>query len=472
MPSIVVLGAGVCGLASAMLLARDGHDVTVLERDPEPAPATLDEAWERWSRGGVAQFRLAHFLHARAREMLDADMPDIRDALLAAGAAKLNPLQRMPPGIADQGPRPGDQRLTTITGRRPIVEYVFAHAADEEPRVDVRRGQVVTGLTTREVDGAPHVCGVRTDAGEELQADLVVDAGGRRSALVRWLTEAGAMPAAEEAEDSGFIYYSRFFGPSNGGGMPMARAPFLSPLGTFSVLTLPGDNGTWSVTIYVAAGDRPLKGLRDEDRFTALLQACPLHAHWLDGAPQGGVEALGGVLDRHRRFVSADGAPVATGVAAVADAWACTNPSLGRGIALGLAHVSLLRDVAREHLGSPRDFARAWDEVTTRELTPWYRATVAVDRARLAEMEALRRGEEPPAPDDMPSRLRAGLPVAMGSDAEIFRAGLEITSCLTLPGEVFARPGLAQRVLEIAGETGPETLPAPSREQVLAIAAG
>ena len=37
MPRITVLGAGVCGLAAAMLLARDGHDVTVLERDPAPS---------------------------------------------------------------------------------------------------------------------------------------------------------------------------------------------------------------------------------------------------------------------------------------------------------------------------------------------------------------------------------------------------------------------------------------------------
>ena len=472
MPAVVVLGAGVCGLASAMLLAREGHDVTVLERDPEPAPDTLDEAWETWSRGGVAQFRLAHYLHARAREMLEADLPDVRDALLAAGAVSLNPTLRPPPGIADRDPRPGDERLTTITGRRAIVEYVFAHAADEEPRVEVRRGQVVTGLTTRNGDGVPHVIGVRTEAGEELAADLVVDAGGRRSQLPHWLGEAGAAPAGEEAEDSGFIYYSRHFGPSNGGGMPAVMAPLLSPLGTFSVLTLPGDSGTWSVTIYIAAGDRPLKGIRHEDRWNAVVRACPLHAHWLDGEPLGGMESLGGILDRRRRLVAGDGEPVATGVVAVADAWACTNPSLGRGIALGLAHASKLPDVVRDHLGSPRDLALAWDDVTERELTPWYEATVAVDRARLAEMEALRNGTPLPVPDDIPSRLRAGLPVAMGCDADVFRAGMEIAGCLTLPREVFARPGIAERILQITDERGSTALPAPSREQLVALAAG
>jgi phytoene dehydrogenase-like protein len=40
MAHIVVVGAGVCGLASATLLAGDGHDVTVLERDDAPVPSS------------------------------------------------------------------------------------------------------------------------------------------------------------------------------------------------------------------------------------------------------------------------------------------------------------------------------------------------------------------------------------------------------------------------------------------------
>ena len=35
MAEIIVTGAGVCGLNVALLLAKDGHRVTVLERDPE-----------------------------------------------------------------------------------------------------------------------------------------------------------------------------------------------------------------------------------------------------------------------------------------------------------------------------------------------------------------------------------------------------------------------------------------------------
>ena len=46
MASILVVGGGMGGLSTAMLLARDGHEVTVLERDPAPPPASGDEAWD------------------------------------------------------------------------------------------------------------------------------------------------------------------------------------------------------------------------------------------------------------------------------------------------------------------------------------------------------------------------------------------------------------------------------------------
>ena len=41
MAQIVVVGAGVVALGTAMLLAGDGHRVIVLERDPEGRRVTL-----------------------------------------------------------------------------------------------------------------------------------------------------------------------------------------------------------------------------------------------------------------------------------------------------------------------------------------------------------------------------------------------------------------------------------------------
>lgn len=466
MARIVVMGAGICGLASAMMLSRDGHDVTVLERDPAPVPASPENAWEDWDRDGVTQFRQAHYLQPSGRAVLEEELPDVYDALLAE-ALSFSPLTLLPPWIADRTPRDGDDRFMTVTGRRPTLERVVARAAENEPDLEVRRGTAVADLLATPLDGHVHVTGVRTADGEELPADLVVDAMGRRSPLPQWLAAAGAPPVHEEAEDSGFIYYTRFF---RGDRLPVARGPLLMPIGCMTVLTLPADNRTWSITVYIAAGDRPLKRLRDAERWTAVLAACPMQAPWLEGEPMTGILPMAGVIDRYRRLM-ADGRPVATGLALVADAQACTNPSLGRGIALGLLHARKLRDVVRGELDDPRSFAMAWDAATEAELTPWYRATVRDDRTRIREIEALCNGLPPPPPADDDAAVRAALPLAAIRDPDVFRVMLADRACIGSPTAVFERPGLPERVLQLAAASSPPPPAGPDREGLLALLA-
>jgi hypothetical protein len=43
-----------------MLLAGDGHRVTVVERDPAPVPDTAAAAFDGWARRGVNQFLYPH----------------------------------------------------------------------------------------------------------------------------------------------------------------------------------------------------------------------------------------------------------------------------------------------------------------------------------------------------------------------------------------------------------------------------
>ena len=465
MAEIVVLGAGICGLAAAMMLARDGHELVLLERDAAPPAGPPAGAWEDWGRGGVAQFRQAHYLQPRGREVLDEELPGVCDAVRAAGAPAFSAVALLAPSIADRAPRAGDERFATVAARRPLLEHVLARAAEGEPRVEIRRGVTVEELLARRVDGVAHVGGVRTGDGGELRADLVVDAMGRRSPLPRLLDDAGAGPVHEESEDAGFIYYTRFF---RGSQMPAFRAAPLTPLGTITVLTLPADNGTWSVTIFISAGDRPLKRLRDADRFDAVLGALPRHAQWLDGEPISDVMPIGGTLDRLRRL-HGDGRPAATGVALLADACALTNPSSARGMALGLVHAQRLRAVVRDHLGDgPRAFADAWDADTERELVPWYRATVRDDRDRLLQIEALRQGRTPPPPADRAAAVRALLPLAASRDPDIFRVFLTQRACIGEP-DALQELQVAERILELTSDGPPPPFPGPDREGLLAL---
>ena len=303
MAEILVLGAGLNGLSTAMLLARDGHQVTVLERDPAEAPEA-GQAWEAWDRRGVSQFRLPHVMLPRWREVMERELPEVLDEVLGAGGLRPNLLAMLPESRRG-ALRDGDERFVTVTARRPVLEAAVAAVAGRTPGVAIRRGVAVTGLLADQPApgrGAARIGGVLASGGQALRADLVVDCCGRRSPLGSWLEAIGAPRPAEEREDCGFVYYGRHF-RTRTGELPRAETNMLQHYDSVSVLTLPGDNGTWSVVFTAASRDRRLRALRDPDRWDAALARYPLVAQWRDGEPITGVDVMAGLEDRYRRLV-------------------------------------------------------------------------------------------------------------------------------------------------------------------------
>jgi 2-polyprenyl-6-methoxyphenol hydroxylase-like FAD-dependent oxidoreductase len=232
------------------------------------------------------------------------------------------------------------------------------------------------------------------------------------------------------------------------------------------ILTLRADRGTWSVVVTTSADDKALRGLRDEAAWSAAVARYPHAAHWADAEPITGVDVMAGLEDRLRRYV-VDGEPVATGVVAVGDAWACTNPSLGRGASFALIHARVLRDVLREVDAAEHDkLARRFDEATARTVEPLYRATNNYDRHRLAEIDGDIAGV-PYRTDDLAWLGAKALFAAALRDPDALRANTSIASLLATPDEVFASPGLRDRVLAL-GMTAPRyPLPGPSRAELL-----
>jgi 2-polyprenyl-6-methoxyphenol hydroxylase-like FAD-dependent oxidoreductase len=466
---VVVVGAGVGGLTTAALLAGDGHDVTVVERDPSPPPASAEEAWAEWDRKGVNQFRMLHYFAPRFREVLEAELPGMAAALDDAGAARHGILDTIPDDFTG-GTQPGDERFVALTGRRPVVEHGLAAGA-AQAGITVQRGRGIAGLLVDDAGGdVPHVVGVGFDDGTELRADLVVDASGRRSALPRWLEALGARPPVEELEDCGFVYYGRHF-RSGDGSTPPPFGPLLQGYGSISILTLPADHGTWGVGVITSAQDAELRGVADVDRWSAVVRACPLVAHWIDAEPiDERIAVMAKIEDRHRTFV-VDGAPIATGVLAVADAWACTNPSVGRGASIGLLHAVALRDLLRKDADAdPATLARDWHAATDEVVEPWYRATLSFDRHRLNEMHAALDGTTYET-DDPAWELTQAMAAGTMKDPAVLRAFVKVAGVLDLPDDVLAEPGLFERVVAAGAGWRDQQPPGPTRAELVTLAA-
>jgi 2-polyprenyl-6-methoxyphenol hydroxylase-like FAD-dependent oxidoreductase len=466
MSSVIVAGGGPIGMATAILFAREGHDVTVLERDPQSPPASVSEAVETWERRGVAQFRQIHNLQPKFRHLLDAEFPEIRDALVASGARQFNMLDSLPPSIQDRSPRPGDESFSTLVARRVVAENAIARVAENTSGVKVLRGVSVQGPITDggTAKGIPRVVGVRTEHRDTMHADLVIDAMGRGSKFCDWAAGVGARRPYEESSDTGFAYYTRHYR----GTLPEYRSSVATFFSTFQVLVLPADNQTWACAIAGMAGDKPIKALRRNEAFEKLLRSIPSVAHWVEGEPVHDVVSMAGATDRYRRFV-VDDQPVILGMVAVGDAWACTNPTAGRGLSMGLLHAVALRDVARNRFDDPYGLAIALDRVTEELVTPWYQNQRHRDRQRVASVRAAIDGTQPPRPDltNPQVRMQRAFQIAAQNDPDVGRAFLEMISVLALPQEILGRPGMIEMVVAASKDRELREPEGPSRSELV-----
>lgn len=442
--TIVVVGAGLIGLTTAILLARDGHRVTVLDGDPTAPPATPEEAWVGWRRPGVNQFRQPHLMLPRWTAEMARELPDLLTRLMTDGATSVNTLHLQPEHVT-HGWRPGDEAFDTVTARRPVLEASLSRLASTQPGLTLRRGVRVTGLVADAgTDGPiPNVKGVTTAEGT-VAADLVIDAAGRRTPVPGWLRRLGGPEPALTREPCGFVYYGRHYRASDGH-LPTGHGPALSHHPSWSTLTLPSDAGTYCIVLVTSAKDRALRALREEAAWEAAARTSPVAAPWLQrGIPITVVSPIAGLEDVRRDYVR-DGRPVVTGLVAVGDASAATNPSLGRGAAIGVIQAVALRDVLTAAPTDAEALALAYAEATTTRVTPWVDATLRFDRHRLAEIDSDILGL-PYTPQDPTWAMTTALINGATGDPVLARASARVAGLLASPREALSDPQVGPRL--------------------------
>jgi 2-polyprenyl-6-methoxyphenol hydroxylase-like FAD-dependent oxidoreductase len=367
---IVVVGGGVTGLATAVLAARRGHPVTLVERDVLPAgPMSQSPALPR---PGVPHYLQPHAFIPRARLELRHHLPDVYSALVAGGASEVDLRAKLPGPV-----RAEDAELVYLAVRRPLIEWALRRAVAAERGIDVRAGGRARGFVVDEGT----VTGVRLDDGL-VAADLVVDAHGRRTVTNGWLAAAGVDAAEPAVTSCGVVYYSRYYRCRPGFELPDGPW-FLSPrgdLGYLAFASFPGDNRTFAGLLATPPGNPDWRILGRPRAFEAAVARIPALASWADPA---GVEPITDVLPMAGlRNSFTDRPSPAPGLLLAGDAYCHTDPTLAHGLAFGLVHAAAAVSALDEH-ADPVDLADAYAVATQPELRERFEWASALDDQRL-----------------------------------------------------------------------------------------
>ncbi len=371
----VIVGAGPTGLYLAMSLARRGHEVTLVDRDVGP------ESDERWHRKGVMQFHHPHFFRPQVRAALLAEVPDVADRLVAAGAL----------------PTPVSPVLPEFLGlrvRRLTFERILRAAAVAEPGVSMMQGHVsavaVEGRRAR---------GVVVD-GPTVEADLVIDASGRNGRFAHGLR------APEVGGDCGIAYVSRQYQL-----LPDAEpGPLNSPPGWsgvyhgYYVIIFLQDAGTFQVLVARPSDDKELAGLRVDAAFDAAARSIPSVATWVDPArakPHGPVMVGGNLRNGYRGQLASDGSLAVDGLLFVGDAVLTTNPAAGRGVTTSMMQAQRVLAGIDEHGSDFEAVARDFDQWCTANMRPWFDDHVALDAGQLSRWRSEGIDFAKPLPSDL-----------------------------------------------------------------------
>jgi 2-polyprenyl-6-methoxyphenol hydroxylase-like FAD-dependent oxidoreductase len=454
---VLVIGAGIAGLCTALALGPTGRAVTVLERDADLPPGDADDAFRDWNRRGVGHLRQSHAFLARLGKIIRADHPALRDALLEMGVRELGfETMLWPTQKAAYVPKPIDAELTILTSRRTTLELVIRRYVETLPNVTIRSGAMVRKLLTeRDPAGMLTVVGVLVEQGDqtsELRAPVVIDAGGKNGSGVEQLIEEGA-PIAEESESAGILYFTRHYRLRPGKSEPPREGnpPAGGDLGYLKFGVFPGDNGCFSITMCTPEIEYEMrKAIVRPEMWDRMIDNLPGLKVWCDPEQAEATSRVFGMGDLNSRWrdLARDETPAVLGFFAVGDCLVRTNPLYGRGCSLAAVQAWMIRDALAE-TPDPAGRLLAYHQRVRAELRPYYLAMRSQDR------DAIKRAEQALTPGYkrtlrekiLRSFAEDGIVPAIRLDIDLLRESMRGFHMLEHPNAWFHRPRNFLRIL-------------------------
>ncbi|MBN2624144.1 MAG: hypothetical protein JXA83_12270, partial [Acidimicrobiales bacterium] len=203
--------------------------------------------------------------------------------------------------------------------------------------------------------------------------------------------------------------------------------------------------------------------LSDPDGFEQACRALPGPAQFFTAGPLdpvGGVRPMGGLLNRLRRFVDAEGRPTVVGFHAVGDAHTCTNPLYGRGCSLALVQAVLLADAVADHPGDAVARAVAYEAGCAREVEPWFDLAVQTDQMG-ADPTGVTSAPGGGASANPQAKAMAAVFAAGATDPVIGRALARLWNMLDRPADLATQPDVVARMAQVMSD--PDAYPPPPR---------
>ena len=339
----MVVGAGMAGLLAARVLADHFDRVTVLDRDRLPDGPTM--------RAGVPQGRHLHTLLPGGLDLTAAQFPGIVEELIAGGAVGMRFGQDLvvhrPGGrsylVAVDRSEPLVTGISYLSMSRGLLEHTVRARLRQRTDVEVRDRAVVRGPLSE--GGA--VCGVVLEGGEQVHADLVVDAAGRAGRSLGWLDGLGAAQPEVSAVRCDFAYSSAILRPADadalaGGGMLVLPDP-ASATPTRGGYVTRIEGGLWIAGLGGRSGDYPPTGPAAWRAFGRTLST----PEWdrLVGTAEvvDGPTAFRYPSSVRRHFERLDRFP--DGLLAIGDAACHANPLYGHGMSAAAGQARVLDQV-------------------------------------------------------------------------------------------------------------------------------
>jgi 2-polyprenyl-6-methoxyphenol hydroxylase-like FAD-dependent oxidoreductase len=351
----VVVGAGIAGLvaAAALSLAEPTLRIVLLDRDELPeGPA---------NRRGVPQAHHAHLLMAGGLSAMESLFPvSVRDRLLDAGAHEIalgNGMLALTPdsGWLRRWRRDGPHMITCT---RALLDWVIRQALlDSHRNVSIHQATVEGLLGSAERVHGVRISGADRGLGAEVEADIVIDASGRGSGSLKWLSGIGITGIEERKLDSGLTNATRIYRtPAGAESFPLTVVqanPYDGRPGR-SAMVLPIEGNRWMVS---AGGTRGGEPPQDPDGFLAYTLSLP---HPIVGQLISGAEALTDVVVSRGRSTSnarryfERSARWPERFIVLGDALATFNPAYGQGMSVAALGAQVLaRELRQNGLTSP-----------------------------------------------------------------------------------------------------------------------